>query len=69
MALKDWTKVHMNGTRYRKGIYVLNISQNIASKKWETTVRSTRSNYYFYDKKFRTITNAKKAAKTYMQKN
>ena len=65
MAMKDWEKIGIN--RFRKNNIVLDISQNIASKRWEVTVASPMSGYYFVDKKFKTKSQALAYAKSYMR--
>ena len=65
--LKCWRKIGIN--RYRKENIVVQVSQNMASKKWETTVASPMSGYYYKDKKFKTKPQALKFAKSYMKKH
>ena len=64
---KKWKKIGIN--RYRKSNIIIDVSQNLASKKWETTVASPMSGYYFEDKKFKTKLQALKFAKSYMKKH
>ena len=65
--LKCWNKIGIN--RHRKENVVIDVSQNMASKKWETTVASPMSGHYFLDKKFKTKNQASKFAKKYMKKH
>ena len=62
-----WKKIGIN--RFRNNNLVLDVSQNMASKKWEMTVASPMSGHYFKDEKFKTKSQSLRSARLYMKKS
>ena len=67
MALKDWNKIGIN--RWRKNNVIVDVSQNMASKWWNTTIKSAMSNHYFYDVNFKSKSQALRFTRAYMRKH